>query len=182
MVIKNLLKREFVDIYKFIVSPWFWLALTVFFTLIELASSFNLITIWFAASALIMVFVSGLTELFSAAIRFRLHVGLFLAIAIVLLIFTRPFAIKKLKVGKIKTNVDDLAGRDALVIKKITKYGKGEVKIKGQIWTAVSEDDDDIEEGSECVVIRIEGVKLIVKQKQNYPETPVSVPNPAKNS
>jgi membrane protein implicated in regulation of membrane protease activity len=137
----------------------------VVFTLIELASSFNLITIWFAISSLIMIFISGLTELFSAPIRFRLHIGIFLLIAILLLVLTRPIAIKKLKVGKIKTNVNDLVGRDALVTKQITKFSKGEVKIKGQIWTAIAENDDDIEEGKECIVVRIEGVKAIVKNK-----------------
>jgi membrane protein implicated in regulation of membrane protease activity len=112
-----------------------------------------------------MIFVSGLTELFDAPIRFRLHIGIFLFLSIVLLIFTRPVAIKKLKVGKNKTNVDDLIGRDVLITKKITKYEKGEAKIRGQIWTAISENEDEIKENTECVIVRIEGVKLVVKRK-----------------
>jgi membrane protein implicated in regulation of membrane protease activity len=151
------------DIYRFIFSPWFWLSLTVLFTLIEFLSSFNLVTIWFALSAVIMIFISGLTELINAPLRFRLALGIFLLIAIVLLIFTRPVAIKKLRVGKIKTNVDALVGEKALVTKRIEKFGKGEIKIKGQIWTAVSEDNSAIAEGTECEVLRIEGVKAIVK-------------------
>jgi len=153
------------DIYRFILSPWFWLALTVVFTLIELACSFNLVTIWFAISSVIMVFISGFTEVFDAPIRFRLHLGIFLVLSIILLIFTRPIAIKKFKVGKTKTNVDGLIGQEALVIKEITKHEKGEVKIKGQIWTAISEGEETLKEGSECTVLRIEGVKLIVKGK-----------------
>jgi membrane protein implicated in regulation of membrane protease activity len=93
--------------------------------------------------------------------------GLFLGIAVILLIFTRPIAIKKLKVGKEKTNVEDLAGRNALVTKEIVKFGKGEVKIKGQVWTAVSEDDSEIEEGVECVVTKIEGVTAVVRRSLN---------------
>jgi membrane protein implicated in regulation of membrane protease activity len=151
------------DMYRFLFSPWFWLALTVIFTGIEILSAFNLTTIWFAISSLLMIFVSGVTELIDAPIRFRLHIGLFLVIAIVLLVFTRPIAIKKLKVGKVKTNVDALVNETALVTKKIAKFGKGEVKIKGQIWTAISEDNSEIDEGTECVVLRIEGVKAIVK-------------------
>jgi membrane protein implicated in regulation of membrane protease activity len=112
-----------------------------------------------------MIFVSGLTELLSSPIRFRLHIGIFLGIAIVLLVFTRPFAIKKLKTGKVKTNVHDLVERDALVVKKISKFDKGEVKIKGQIWTALTVDDEEIDEGTECVEVRIEGVKAIVRKK-----------------
>jgi membrane protein implicated in regulation of membrane protease activity len=153
------------DIYEFILTPWFWLALTVVFTLVELACSFNLITMWFAISSLIMIFVSGLTELLDTPIRFRLHLGIFLFIAIVLLVFTRPIAVKKLKVGKVKTNVDDLIGRDALVVSGISKYGKGQVKIRGQIWTAISDTDEEITENTECVIIRIEGVKAVVRKK-----------------
>jgi membrane protein implicated in regulation of membrane protease activity len=153
------------DIYRFLFSPWFWLVLTVVFTGIEFLSAFNLVTIWFAISSLLMIFISGVTELIDAPIRFRLHMGLFLVIAIVLLVFTRPIAIKKLKVGKVKTNVDALVNEAALVTKKIAKFGKGEIKIKGQIWTAISEDNSEIDEGTECVVMRIEGVKAIVKPK-----------------
>jgi membrane protein implicated in regulation of membrane protease activity len=156
------------DIYRFIFSPWFWLALTVVFTLIELVSTFNLITIWFAISSLLMIFISGLTELLDSPIRFRLHIGLFLLISIALLVFTRPIAIKKLKVGKVKTNVDALVNEDALVTKKITQFGKGEVKVKGQVWTAISENNAEIEEGVICSVVRIEGVKVIVRPSSNH--------------
>jgi membrane protein implicated in regulation of membrane protease activity len=153
------------DIYSFVLTSWFWLVLMVAFTLIELACSFNLVTIWFAISAFIMIFISGLTELLDTPIRFRLHLGIFLGLAILLFVFTRPVAVKKLKVGKVKTNVDDLVGRDALVVKEITKYGKGEVKIRGQIWTAISETDEEIAENTECVIIGIEGVKAVVRKK-----------------
>jgi membrane protein implicated in regulation of membrane protease activity len=153
------------DIYSFVLSSWFWLVLMVALTLIELACSFNLVTIWFAISAFIMIFISGLTELLDTPIRFRLHLGIFLGLAILLLVFTRPIAVKKLKVGKVKTNVDDLAGRDALVVQEITKYGRGQVKIRGQIWTAISETNEEIAENTECVIIRIEGVKAVVRKK-----------------
>jgi membrane protein implicated in regulation of membrane protease activity len=95
----------------------------------------------------------------------RLHIGLFLLIAVVLLVFTRPIAIKKLKVGKVKTNVNDLVGREAIVTKTIAKYEKGEIKIQGQIWTAIAEGNNEVEAGTECTVIRIEGVKAIVQRK-----------------
>jgi membrane protein implicated in regulation of membrane protease activity len=127
--------------------------------------AFNLVTIWFAISAVLMVFVSGLTELLSAQIRFRLHAGIFLGISIVLLCFTRPVAVKKLRVGREKTNVDALAGRDAVVTKGIRKHERGEVKVNGQIWTAISENSEEIKAGAECTILRIEGVKAVVTKK-----------------
>jgi membrane protein implicated in regulation of membrane protease activity len=72
-------------------------------------------------------------------------------------------AIKKLKIGREKTNVDSLAGKHALVIKKITEFEKGEVKLNGQIWTAHSDDGSTIAEGTKCEVVRIEGVQAVVK-------------------
>jgi membrane protein implicated in regulation of membrane protease activity len=152
-----------VGIYNLILSPWFWLGLVIIFSLIELACALNLITIWFAASALIMVFVPEATKGFSVPVRFNLHIIIFLLIAAALLIFTRPLVIKKLKIGKTKTNVDDLINRTALVTKSISKFSPGEIKVNGQIWTAISE-NNDLEQGTECTVVEIVGVKAIVKK------------------
>jgi len=51
------------------------------------------------------------------------------------------------------------------VKKRILPHETGQVKIKGQIWTAVSEDGKEIEEKSEVFVTGVEGVKAIVKLK-----------------
>ncbi|MDR2344131.1 MAG: NfeD family protein [Spirochaetaceae bacterium] len=154
------------DIYTVIFSPLFWLCLTILFTVIEVLCAFNLVTLWFAVSSLVMIFVSALTAgLLSVQTRFGLHIGMFLAIAVVLLIFTRPVAVKKLRVGREKTNVDDIVGRDAIVIKEIKKFENGEIKVNGQIWTAISENNGEIEAGAECAILKVEGVKVVVRKK-----------------
>lgn len=152
------------DIYGFLLTPWFWLTLTVIFVLIELACSFNLVTIWFAISSLLMVFLSGFTEMLDAPIRFRLHLGIFLGLSFILLLSTRPVALKKLKIGKEKTNIDSLLEQEAIVTKKIPKYDKGEIKIQGKHWTAISENNEDIEENEIIKIIKFEGVKAIVRK------------------
>jgi len=133
--------------------------LVVFFALIELYT-YSLTTVWLALAALVMVFLSLLLESLSMPVQLLI----FLAISAVLLIFTRPLAIKKFKMGKTKTNVDSLVGLQAPVTKAITEFEKGEVKIKGQVWSAVSDDGSEITEGSKCEVLRVEGVKLVVRQ------------------
>jgi len=135
---------------------WIWVALVIIFTLIEIAT-FGLTTVWFAIAALIMVFLSFLN------IPMPIQVLIFLGISTLLLIFTRPLAIKKFKTGKEKTNVDSLAGKHAIVIKKVSEFERGEVKINGQIWMARSEDNTEIEEGAKCEILRVEGVQLIVR-------------------
>ena len=138
--------------------PWFWLAMAIIFTLIEVFTA-GLTTIWFAIGSIPMIFLSFLP------IPFLYQVLIMLVISIVLLIFTRPFFVKKLNANKEKTNVDALIGKTALVTKKITKFEKGEVKIDGKIWTAKSVSDEDLEEGTECLLQSIEGVTAIVSKK-----------------
>ena len=138
--------------------PWFWLSMVIIFTVIEVFTA-GLTTIWFAIGSIPMIFISYLP------IPFLYQVLLMLVISIVLLIFTRPFAVKKLNANKEKTNVEALIGKSALVTKKITKFEKGEVKIDGKIWTAKSVSDEDFEEGTECLLQNIEGVTAIVSKK-----------------
>ena len=66
--------------------------------------------------------------------------------------------------GQYKTNVDSLIDKKALVIKSIKKYEVGQVKINGVVWSAISEDSEDIPKGVEVFVVRVEGVKLVVKR------------------
>jgi membrane protein implicated in regulation of membrane protease activity len=135
---------------------WIWVALVVIFSLIE-AFTLGLTTIWFAISAFVMVFLS----LFKISLDIQIFI--FLIISAVLLFFTRPIAIKKLKTGRVKTNVDSLVGMHALVTRKISEFDRGEVKLNGQFWTSRSEDGSTINEGTKCEVVRIEGVQAIVR-------------------
>jgi membrane protein implicated in regulation of membrane protease activity len=142
--------------FGFIPVRWIWVALTVVFALIEIFT-LGLTTVWFALAALVMVFLSFLP------IPVPAQILIFLAIAATLLVFTRPLAVKKFKLGREKTNVDSLVGRHALVTRKIGEFENGEVKLNGQAWSAQSEDNLPISEGSRCEVTRIEGVRAIVR-------------------
>ena len=95
-----------------------------------------LATIWAAISAFFMIFISR------TSIPFKWQLLIFLAITIILIIFTRPFAVKKLKLGKDKMNVNALEGQEVIVTKAIKEFEKGEVKAKnGVFWTAASSND-----------------------------------------
>lgn len=154
------------DFYAFYLTPWFWLTIAVLALIIEAASAFNLTTIWFALAAFVMVAVSGISEMYDVTIPIKLHWGIFLSLSLILLIFTRAFAIKKLKVGRVKTNVDSLVGSEALVIRDIPKFGKGEVKIGGQIWSASSVNQSEIPAGQTCTILEVRGVTLFVRFRE----------------
>ena len=137
---------------------WFWVILVVVFSLIEIFT-LGLTTVWFAIGALVLVFVSLWSD-----IPFLYQALIFLVISALLLVFTRPLAVKKFKLGREKTNVDSLAGKHALVVKKIGEFEKGEVKVNGQIWSALAEDNSEVPEGAKCEILRVEGVRLIVRK------------------
>ena len=84
---------------------------------------------------------------------------LFLVVSILLLYFTRPVVKKKLKVGKEKTNVNALIGKEGLVLETIRPFSAGQVKLDGLEWSAAAADPHmTIESGTAVKVEHIEAV------------------------
>ena len=138
-------------------TPWVWFGIAVICAVIE-GLTLGLTTIWFALSAVLMIFISLLQPPFYA------QCVLFALVALLLLFFTRPLALKFLHTKREKTNADSLIGKKALVLQNITEWEKGQVKINGIVWTAASVEGAVIPAGDECVIEKIEGVTLIVKK------------------
>ena len=90
---------------------------------------------------------------------------MFFVVSIVLLIFTRPIAVKYFNKNRVRTNVESAVGKQAIVLKEVSNLkGTGKVSLSGQEWSARSSDDDtELEEGSVVEVVAISGVKLICK-------------------
>jgi len=133
-----------------------WMTIALLFAVAE-GFTLGLTFIWFSGGALLAMIVS----FFNLGIAFQ--VTAFIIGSAVMLIYTRPVAIKVFKVGQTKTNVDSLIGKEGKVVKTLDPYTLGQVNVKGQIWSAKPEDDQTIEEGSIVEVVAISGVKLIVK-------------------
>lgn len=136
--------------------PWFWLAVLVVSLVIE-GMTMMLTSIWCAIAAFVLIFVS------TTPLSFKWQLLLFALISLVLVIFTRPFAVKKLRIKKEATNSDALIGKHVLVTKKITPLEKGMVKLNGVEWSASSNDGTTIERGTEVEIVKIEGVTVFVK-------------------
>lgn len=135
-----------------------WLILMLVLIGIEIAT-LGLTTIWFAGGAL-GAFIAA-----AAGGDFPVQLIVFFVISLVLLFATRPIAVKYLNRGRTKTNADSLVGRKAVVTKDIDNLkSEGEAEVSGQIWTARSEDEDvKIPAGAVVEILRISGVKLIVR-------------------
>lgn len=135
----------------------FWGLAFLVFIVIELATV-NLVTIWFAVGSLITLFVSLYVD------SEIMQIIIFIIASLVSLIVTKPIA-SKLKIRNIEpTNSDRYVGKSGEVTKKITPKEKGEVKVLGTIWTAIS--DESLEVGEEIKVKKIDGVKLIVEKEK----------------
>lgn len=137
--------------------PWFWLLICVLCILFEAATT-SLTTIWFACGSFVMIFLSFIK------FPFGFQILIFALVSLLLLIFTRPFALKKLHIKKVATNSDRLIGRKCVVTQKITELEKGAVKIDGVEWSAESSDSSEIPKGSEVEITEIKGATLVVKK------------------
>ena len=133
-----------------------WIIAIVIFIIIEVATV-GLATIWFAGGAAV-AFFEALLDL-----PFYVQLISFIAVSVTLLIFTRPLLVKRMNLGKVKTNVDILIGKDGVVMEDIVGFETGLVKINGQIWTAKALHNETIQKDEVIVVDHIEGVKLIVE-------------------
>ena len=143
----------------------FWLAAMVIFIIAE-ATTVTLVSIWFAVGALGAVLIAllggGLT----------LQVTVFLALAIVLLIFLRGAVRKHFTPRITRTNVDSVIGATGIVVTPVNNIAAlGQVQINGVEWSARSTDGTHIGTGTLVKVDKIEGVKVFVSLAQ---ETPVA--------
>ncbi|MGB9978400.1 NfeD family protein [Methanobacterium sp.] len=86
----------------------------------------------------------------------------FILVSIILLALSRPFA-KRITQGmpNKKATSDRLIGEKGVVIEDISPKNGGVVRISGDTWRAIS--DQDIKEGNYVLVEKIEGIKLVVK-------------------
>lgn len=143
-------------------AAFVWLGLVILFLIAE-GATVSLVSLWFAAGAVVAMFAA----LLGAGVW--LQTGLFLAVSGALLLMLRPI-VRRYLVPKITpTNVDSLVGATGLVTETIDNVtASGQVKLGAMEWTARSTTGENIPQGTLIRVDRIEGVKVYV--------TPVNVP------
>ncbi|MFG6357213.1 MAG: NfeD family protein [Acetatifactor sp.] len=136
----------------------FWLILLIVCIGVEVATM-GLTTIWFAGGALVAIFLAVIGA------PIWLQATVFIVVSLVLLFFTRPIAVKYFNKDRVKTNVESMVGRQAIVISEIDNLqGIGQVTVGSQEWSARSaEENVIIAVGAVVMVVAINGVKLIVR-------------------
>lgn len=128
----------------------------VLFLAVE-AVTVGLVCIWFAAGSLIALLAA------MCGAPLWLQIVLFLVVSAATLYFTRPL-VKRYVNSKVEpTNADMVIGKECRVTETVDNIaGTGAVYVDGKTWTARSENDEVIQEGTLVTAKSIDGVKLIV--------------------
>lgn len=140
-----------------------WLIGVAVFAGIE-AVTYQMVSVWFSIGS-IGAFLTAY-----AGLGLNQQLAVFIILSVATLLLLRPVSMRFLKRhGKTKTNIDALTGREVLITHRVdNRASEGEGKINGLTWTVRSADSDVIlEKGEIAVIERVEGVKLIVKKKEN---------------
>lgn len=137
-----------------------WLIIAVAFGIAELMT-ISLTLVWFSIGALILMVLSTFIE------SIIIQIVLFAVISITLLVIFTKYFVDKDKSFKYNTNLQGIEQKTGVVKEEIPSYSTGIVTLTGEDWTAISEDNEKIEVGQLVKVIRIEGVKLVVKPVDN---------------
>ena len=138
----------------------FWAILSGIAAILEIIIP-GLVTIWFALSALIVMFLSNFIG--DSLIQFLI----FAVLSIIFLIFTRPVLRKYIELQR-KTNFDSsMKGMDVKV-ERVVDARKAEkeyeVKFKGSIWTGVSE--EMLSSGEVVKIKGFKGNKIILEKNK----------------
>ncbi len=116
---------------------------------------------WFGVGSLIAMVTS-----FIFPDNVLLQSIVFLVSSTVLILCTKPIVNKYISKKSVPTNVYSVVGKVGIVTKSISFEEPGQVKVDGEVWTAVSEDSSTIEKDTEVTIHKVDGVKLIVSPIQ----------------
>lgn len=134
-----------------------WAALVVLFLIVE-ATTVQLVSIWCAAGALVSLVAAFLHA------KLWLQLVLFFAVSGLMILLLYPLVKKKMVPKPTATNADRVIGQLAVVTETVDNLNAtGAVKVGGVEWTARSRDGRVIPEGETATVVKIDGVKLVVK-------------------
>lgn len=137
-----------------------WLAVFVLLIGME-AATMALTTIWFAGGALAALLLAWL------GLGKYVQTIVFFLVSLLLLFFTRPFALKYVNQKTVKTNVEGMIGKKARVTARINnELAEGTAVVAGQEWTARSVDGSILEAGTMVIVEEVSGVKLMVREEK----------------
>lgn len=145
-------------------EPVLWLVAAVILVGVELLTV-QMVSVWFAvgAAGALLVSLTGLPLVVQCAV--------FLLVSCVSLILSRPLARRLTKRGSTHTNADAVIGMTGTVTEAVDNIQEaGRVNVNGLSWSARSQSGEPLAAGSRVLVVRIDGVKLLVTPSDTITE------------
>ncbi len=138
---------------------WIWIGIIILAVIAELTTD-QLIAIWFIPGAII----STILNFFGLDIIWQILI--FLAVSLLGIFLIRRLLVSYTAKNNKKTNFEAIIGEKCVVTEKISNFaGCGQVKVRGQIWSARGcFENDEFEVGEVLQIVAIEGVKVICKK------------------
>ena len=136
-----------------------WLIVFVVFSGLELVS-LGMTCIWFAIGAWAACVTSFITD------NWIIQAVVFVVVTVVVLVILRPIAVKYINQKAEKTNVESMEDKVGKVLVEINNINAtGKILVDGMEWTSRSSDGQIIKKDALVEVVNIEGVKAIVKER-----------------
>lgn len=138
---------------------FFWLIISVIFFILEMGSPGLFFFISFGLGAIASAGVS------LYVMSFVYQMAVFLCTSIGAFIFLRWWTKKYiLKKHTILTNASALIGKQAQVIKPISCFQLGQVRVAGQVWSAKALDQSQITVGVIVEITDVKGAHVVVRK------------------
>lgn len=140
-----------------------WLILCGVFLLIEIFN-ISFLLIWPGIGSF-FAFIAAVLGL-----PVEIQIAVFAITTIIMIIFMKPLTQKFFKNKDItKMNNNAMIGKEGVVVKEISPLEEtGQVKVAGELWSAITTNDEKIQINEIIKVMRVDGVKLVVtKVKEN---------------
>ena len=135
-----------------------WLGIMVVTLVVEFLTQ-ELVSIWISAGAFISMILAG------CSVSLEIQIIVALAVSLACLIGLRKITLKVLNRNKEKTNIDIVVGKKLKLLTPITKDSSGSVKYNGIVYTAITENNEELEESNYVIVKKVEGNKFIVEKE-----------------
>ena len=134
-----------------------WLCIFVLAIIIETLGT-DLVSIWFAAGALIALIISF------TGCAWWIQLIVFVVVSLISILCLRPLVHKYMRNSIVKTNIDEMIHSKGVMKEKYDILHHGEVVVNGITWTAIAQEEKDVLNPGDIVeVVGITGNKLIVK-------------------
>jgi len=135
-----------------------WLILCGFFFLVEIFT-ISFLMFWPGVAAFVAFILAILN------VPTHIQITVFAILSIILILLTKPLTNKLFKTKDTLTNVRSIIGKRGVVLKTIDNLNcKGQVKVAGEIWSAISTTDDIITIDTNVEIEAIDGVKVKVRK------------------